>query len=201
MVLFTAIFKPLVNSVGFAWTLRIIAFIVLAGLLISILVMKQRPSPNKPRKILDLTAFREARYVIFCVAGFFMFAGAYIPFYFVPVYAESVLGISEDLSYDMLAVMAAGSIFGRLIPPFVALRYGSLPVIAFLVFICGMLQFVWSGIHNLGQLIPFALFYGFFSGGVASLAPIASIEMAPSMHVAGTRLGMVLFIGKTFSAV
>jgi predicted MFS family arabinose efflux permease len=198
MVLFTAIFKPLVNSIGFAWTLRIISFIVLAGLLISIIVLKQRPSSNEPRKILDLAAFREARYTVFCIAGFFMFAGAYIPFYYVPVYSQTVLGVSEDLSYDMLAVMAAGSIFGRIIPPYIALRYGSLPVIAFLVFICGLLQFVWAGIHSFGQLIPFALFYGFFSGGVASLAPVATIEMAPSMHVAGTRLGMLLFIGKLF---
>jgi predicted MFS family arabinose efflux permease len=155
MVIFTVIFKPLVDSVGFPWTLRIIAFIILGGLLVSIAVLKQRPSPNKPRALIDVTAFREARFNIYSLAIFFMFIGAYVPFYYVPVYAQEFLGISESLAYDMLTVMAAGSIFGRIIPPFVALRYGALPVVSFLLLICGMLQFTWGAVDSLGNLGKF----------------------------------------------
>jgi MFS family permease len=61
--------------------------------------------------------------------------------------------------------------------------------------ICGMLAFIWGSVHNLGGMVSFSLWYGIFGGCVASLAPIAALEMSPSLHIAGTRVGMVLFIG------
>src|ERR1700744_3807477 len=100
MVLVTVIFKPLVNSVGFGWTVRIIAFIVLAGLLLSIAVLRQRPTPNKPRALMDLTAFREARFNVFAIACLLMFAGAYNPFYFAAVFSQEVLHLSANMSYN-----------------------------------------------------------------------------------------------------
>jgi len=195
MVIFSTIFRPLVTSVGFGWAMRVIAFIVLAGQLVAIAVLKQRPSPNKPRKLLDLTAFREARFVIFCLGSVFMFAGAYTPFFFIAVFGQEKLGISQNMSDNALAISGAGSTLGRLAPGLIIVRYGVLPVFALFILVCGFLQFIWGAVHNLGGLLSFAFFYGFFGGGVAGIAPVACIEMSPSLHIAGTRVGMILFMG------
>lgn len=195
MVLFTTTFKPLVSEVGFGWAMRIIAFITLAGLLVAMTVLRQRPTPQKPRALVDLTAFREARFMVFAVACLLMFAGAYNPFYFAAVFSREVLHLSQNLSYNMLAIIGAGTTVGRLLPAFAAMRYGSLPTFSVCVLICGLLAFIWGSVHNLGGMVNFTLFYGIFGGCVASLTPVACVEMSPSIHIAGTRVGMLLLIG------
>ena len=195
MVLITTTFKPLVNRVGFGWAMRIISFIVLAGLLVSLAVLRQRPTPRKPRALMDVTAFREARFIVFAIACLFMFAGAYNPFYFASVFSREVLQLSENMCYNMLAIIGAGTTVGRLLPAFAAMRYGSLPTFAVCVLVCGLLAFIWGSVHNLGGMVNFTLFYGIFGGCVASLTPVACVEMSPSLHIAGTRVGMVLLIG------
>lgn len=172
-----------------------IAFIVLASLLLALALLRQRPSPNKPRALLDMTAFREARFNVFALSSFFVFAGAYTPFFYLAVFSQEKLGISESMSYNLLAILGAGSTFGRALPGLLAVRYGTFPVFALFLLICGLLQFIWGGINNLGGVVAFALFYGFFSGGVAGLAPVATIELSPTMEVAGTRMGMMLAFG------
>ena len=195
MVLVTTTFKPLVNRVGFGWAMRIISFIVLAGLLASLAVLQQRPTPRKPRALMDVTAFREARFIVFAIACLLMFAGAYNPFYFAAVFSREVLQLSQNMSYNMLAIIGAGTTVGRLLPAFAAMRYGSLPIFSVCVLICGLLAFIWGSVHSLGGMVNFSLFYGIFGGCVASLTPVACVEMSPSLHIAGTRVGMVLLIG------
>src|ERR1700759_930106 len=100
-VVFSVIFRPLVNSVGFGWTVRIIAFICLAVMLFGLAVLKQRPSPKRPRKLIDWSAFLELRFDAFSASQFFVFAGAYVPFFFLPIFAQEKAGMSESLSLNM----------------------------------------------------------------------------------------------------
>jgi predicted MFS family arabinose efflux permease len=197
MVLVTAVFKPLIDLVGFGWAVRIIAFIILICLLFALAVLRQRPSPTMARNLLDLNAFRELRFNIFALAMFFLFAGLYTPFFFIAVFGQQKVGLSQNMSYNMLAIMGVGSIFGRILPGFAAQKYGGFPVCALFVFTCGMLQFIWGSVHNLGGLVAFSFFYGFFGGGVAGIAPVVCMELAPTMQLVGTRMGMLLFIAAT----
>lgn len=138
--------------------------------------MKQHLSPSKSRKLLDLTAFREARFNIFCLATVLMFAGVYTPFFFIAVFGQEKLGISQNMSDNMLAISGAGSTLGRILPGLMMVRYGALPVFSVFILICGLFQFIWGAIHTLGGLMSFAFFYGFFGGGVAGIVPVACIE-------------------------
>jgi predicted MFS family arabinose efflux permease len=117
----------LVKSVGFGWAMRVIAFTCLAVMLLALAVLKQRPSPKKPRKLMDWPAFLELRFDIFCASQFFLLAGAYVPFYYLPLFAEERVGMSESLSYNMVSVMSAGSVFGRIILGIAATMYGVFP--------------------------------------------------------------------------
>jgi len=95
----------------------------------------------------------------------------------------------------MLAISGAGSTLGRIVPGLMMARYGALPVFSIFILICGFFQFIWGAVHTLGGLMSFSFFYGFFGGGVAGIVPVACIEMSPSIHIAGTRVGMIFFIG------
>jgi predicted MFS family arabinose efflux permease len=181
----------LVNSVGFGWTVRIIAFICLAVMLLAIAVLKQRPSPNKPRQLIDWSAFQELRFNLFCLSQFFLLAAAYIPFYYLPCFAQKRVGMSESLSYNMLTIMSTASVFGRIFLGAAAVIYGVFPVVSLFCLLTGMLVFIWGSVHNLGGVVSFGFFYGMFSGGLAGLQPIAAQHLAP-IHLIGTRAGMIL---------
>jgi predicted MFS family arabinose efflux permease len=181
----------LVNAVGFGWALRVIAFIALAVMLVALAVLKQRPSPQQPRKLIDWSAFHEPRFNVFCVATFFMMAAAYVPYYYIPVFGQEKVGMSQNLSNDMLAVMSTGSIFGRISPGILAVKYGVFPILGLAAFISGMLDFIWGSVTNVGGVVSFSIFYGYFSGACAGLAPVAVQYLSP-MHLLGTRSGMAL---------
>ncbi|KIW04944.1 uncharacterized protein PV09_04109 [Verruconis gallopava] len=194
-VVFTAIFRPLVQSVGFGWTLRIFAFVCLAFLTIAVTVLKQRVTPKKPRKLLDLTALKEADYMCFNAGMFLVFVGGYIPYYYMPAFAQEKIHTSEDLAYHMLPVIAAGSTIGRILPNFAMQRFGVFNVACFCILMCGMLQFSWGSINNVGGMATFSLFYGFFSGLLASVPAVAIAQLSPHVGLIGTRLGMGLQVG------
>lgn len=53
---------------------------------------------------------------------FFTYIGLYIPFFYITDYALSI-GIEENMSFYNLIIMCAGSIPGRLLPPYFADKY------------------------------------------------------------------------------
>ena len=167
----------------------------MALLIISLVVLKQRPSSNKPRKMIDLSAFKQPEYSLFCIAVFFVFTGAYTPFYYLSIFAEENLGASQSLAFDLLAVLGAGSTIGRIVPNIAAAKYGAFNVFCFCLLVCGFLQFIWGSVHSIGGLSAFAVFYGLFSGVTAGLPPVIIAQMSPSLDVIGTRVGMALQFG------
>lgn len=49
----------------------------------------------------------------------FTYMGLYIPFFYITDFALN-LGIGEDMAFYTLIIMSAGSIPGRIVPPFLA---------------------------------------------------------------------------------
>ncbi|EHA26043.1 hypothetical protein ASPNIDRAFT_36530 [Aspergillus niger ATCC 1015] len=86
-VIFPIVFHKLIDRVGFGWTTRVIAFVALASLLFSIAVMKSRlPPPTQARQLLDLMAFRDIPFLIYCLALFFDLC-----FFFLRSYSPNML--------------------------------------------------------------------------------------------------------------
>lgn len=189
-------FRPLLKKVGFGWTLRIIAFICLAVALLALAIIRPRASPNKPRRLFDWSAFREAKFNLYCASQVFLLVGAYIPFYYLALFAKERVGMSEDLSYSMLAVMSAGSIVGRFALGLAAVKYGVFPVFGFFMTVAGLVAFIWGSVDSVGGVVAFGFCYGFLAGGIAGLQPIAMQHLAP-LHLIGTRSGMTLVFNAT----
>ncbi|EAW12156.1 putative MFS monocarboxylate transporter [Aspergillus clavatus NRRL 1] len=190
-VIYPIIFRKLIDPLGFGWTTRVIAFIALGGLCLSLAVMRMRlPPPKQTRSLLDLSAFKEAPFLIFSFGLFFAFVGLYFPFFYLPTYMSTAVHSDDDIAFYIIAILNAASVFGRITPGFVADRIGSLNTIIPMGLAAAILAFAWLGIKNIAGTIVFACLYGFASGAIVSLPPTIVAKLSPNMSVVGTRMGM-----------
>ena len=192
-VIYPIVFHRLQPRIGFPWATRVLGFLMLAGLLVSIGGMKVRVQPHEKRSFFDKTALKEKPYVIFTSATFFLFAGAYIPFFYMALYA-SYVGIDKDLSFYTIAMLNAASTFGRVLPNYIADKTGPLNVLTPAAFITATVGFAWIAANNVGGVAAISLLYGFFSGALVSLPPPTIVHLSPRLDVVGTRLGMTFFV-------
>jgi predicted MFS family arabinose efflux permease len=184
-------FHRLISLLGFGWTIRIIAFVALAGLAFSLAVMKIRlPPPKQTRPIFELPALKEPPFLTFCVGLFFMFIGLYFPYFYLPSYFISFLHSDANLAFYSIAIISAASVFGRITPGILADRIGSSNTTVPLCAVASVLAFAWIGIRNEAGTIVFICLYGFISGALVAISPTIVARLTPDMNTVGTRLGM-----------
>jgi MFS family permease len=199
-VIYPIMFHKLIDQVGFGWTTRIIAFVALMGLSVSLLVLKRRLPPAKlSRSLLDIGALKEPPFVVFAFGLFFCFVGLYFPFFYLQSYFELYLHDDSSLAFYIFSVLNATSVLGRITPGLLADRVGGLNTLIPISLLATILSFVWIGIRDVAGTVVFACFYGYASGAIVSLPPSILTRMSPKMSVVGTRLGMTfMFAGCGF---
>lgn len=189
-IIYPIVFHKLEPRIGFGWATRVIAFIMLATLLIPIAVMRAKVFPSSTRPLIDLKVVREIPYVLFSIGSFFGFIGMYIPFYYLSTYSIELGLASSETSFYLLTILNAGSIFGRLIPNFFADTTGPLNITMPFIFFCAVIAFCWTSITSLAQAVLFCIFYGFFSGTFVSISGPALATLSPDLSLVGTHMGM-----------
>ena len=196
-VIYPIVFRKLLVRIGFGWTTRVIGFIAFTTLLISILVMKPyMPRPQTTRSLIDLAAFHSTPFTLFSISLFLAGIGLYVPFFYVIDYAQVKIGVADDLSFYLLSVLNAASLFGRIIAGILADRFGSLEVMVVCTVVSSILSYIWIVIDTLGGLAVFCILYGFFTGAVVSLPPTVVAKLVPDHQRLATWMGMNLsFVG------
>lgn len=193
-IIYPIIFHRIQPQVGFGWATRVIAFIALATLSIPIVCIKARVFASTKRKLIDMAAFKEPSFALFCLASFIGFIGLYIPFFYVSEYGVDKVGLDSEISFYMLPVMSAGSIAGRIIPGLVADRLGPLNVLGTCTLIAGVLGFCWIAVlDSLGGLVVWSCLYGAFSGSFVSLQPSTVVHITTDLSTVGGRMGLNTF--------
>ena len=114
-VIYPIIFRELQPRIGFGWTVRLMAFIMLVTLSVPVMGMKMRIKPPVRRRLVDLAAWKEVPYAIFGVAEFLGYMGIYIPFFYVQLYASEKIGIDDSFVFSLLVLLNTGSFFGRIV--------------------------------------------------------------------------------------
>ena len=102
--------QRLIPKLGFGWTMRVLAFMLLGLLVIANLTIKSRlPPTRRPIRINDLvTPFREKPFSFLALASFFIYLGGFLPFNFIIVYAEAK-GMSAELASYLVPIVNAAS--------------------------------------------------------------------------------------------
>lgn len=189
-VIYPIVFHKLLPQIGFAWTTRVIGFIVLGTMMIPNIIMRVRVLPAKSRNLFDFPAFTIPAYS-FMVFGFFIgFMGLYMPFFYAQVYALTDHITDENLGFYLLAIMNSTSVFGRIVPNYLADKLGPFNVVIPCTLFSGVLCFCFIAAKSAAGIIVLMAFYGFFSGTFVSLPPTIIVHLSLNERgKIGTRLG------------
>ena len=182
-VIIPLMLQRLFPTVGYKWAVRILAFIFLSLLCVANTLIRSNPKirPAKDIKSNLWPDFRIFRDKVFSLttAGVFMIEWAlFIPLSYISSYALAH-AVDPTFSYQLLAILNAGSFFGRWAPGYIADRFGRFNTMIATVALCLLSTLtLWltctpeSGPGGLAQLIVYVLIFGFASGSNISLTPV-----------------------------
>ncbi|KAI1503126.1 major facilitator superfamily domain-containing protein [Biscogniauxia marginata] len=174
-IVFPLFLQAMLPRLGFAWSTRIIGFILLFLSAIANLLVRARlpPTAHRASVMPDWSLFRDLKFSLCCAGVFVMEWGIFIPLTYIVSYAAAHGQDASD-AYTLLAVLNAGSFFGRCLPGFLADRMGRFNVIVVTNALCAisLLAFWLPARDNRALLIVFAVTFGFASGSNLGLYPV-----------------------------
>ena len=194
-VVYPVIFRQLEPRVGFGWTIRIIAFIMLAGFVVPLEFMAQRVLTTKKKRFsVGLEAYRSKPLAVFAITNLFGFMGIFIPFYYTQLYAMAETTIDDKLAVYLLPMINASTLFGRLISNYFADKIGPLNMLLPNIICAAILSYCWVAIKSSSGIIVFAILYGIFAGPFNSLPGVTIISLSPDLSTIGVQIGVSLTI-------
>ena len=182
-ILFPLMLQRLFPEIGFQWATRVLAFIFLFLLCIANLLIRSRLQPSKDSHVVqniwpDWRIFKNRVFVLTTAGVFFIEWALFIPLSYMSSYALAE-GVSPAFSYQLLAILNAGSFFGRWAPGYMADLFGRFNTMIITVALCVIsVLAVWlssapeDGSRGIAQLIIFCVLFGFASGSNISLTPV-----------------------------
>ncbi|KAK7756721.1 hypothetical protein SLS62_001162 [Diatrype stigma] len=152
-------------------------------------------SSRNVRSLLDLDAFRERPYVLYCAAMALSMLAFFAPVFYLQSYALSHgLDGRPALALHLIAILNAASVPGRIAPSFVAGRIGPAHALFLSALLTGVSVLSWigtgAGAGTGNGNVAFAAAFGFFSGGIVALPAVVLTSFTRDLSRIGTRLGM-----------
>jgi MFS family permease len=179
--------QKLIPTVGFAWATRILGFILLLLLIATNLLVRSR-LPRKPvvsfnSIVPDLTLFKDRPFAFVTLGVFFMEFGLFVPLTYISSYSTAH-GNSTAFSFQILAILSAGSFVGRLFAGPVADMMGRMNTLILSQLLCIISCFaIWLPAGgSTPMLIVFAVSFGFTSGSNLSLSPVCVGQLCKTEH-------------------
>ncbi|KAH9180805.1 MFS general substrate transporter [Lactarius sanguifluus] len=191
--IFPIVFRNLLATVGFKWTMRVIALIVFLAMGITNLTTRRRlPPTTLSGGLFNVKQFMSPAYMVYTASGFVAFLGLYTVLTFIDASAPSQ-GVPESFSSYLVSITNAGSAVGRLASGFLADQFGPINVMIPASLLAGVLTFIWPYTRGTAALVTLAVTYGATSGATAALLPAPMMALGESADV-GRRTGMYLTI-------
>lgn len=175
-VIWPIMLDQLLNSRGlsFGWTMRIVGFTMLPLLTIATLTVRpplEIPSQNElePKTTdskghkTDLSIAKSFTFQLMCAGLAISALGLFSPFFYVTSYATS-LGMSTSISFYLVSIVNGASLFGRILPGFLADRFGCFNLCSLAIFTSGIIAMCWTKATSEAGLIIWSSAYGFASG-------------------------------------
>ncbi|KAK9378118.1 major facilitator superfamily domain-containing protein [Kockiozyma suomiensis] len=203
-VIMPIMFREITARSGFGWAVRAIGFLMAGMIIVACLTVNSRIRPAKSMPADDshhfnmynayIAPFKSLQFSLVVLSMFFIYWGLFIPIGYIPSHAVAH-GFSESLSLYLIAILNAASVFGRLIPGFLADKIGRFEVFIVAGVGTGILVLaLWLPATGHVPIILFAALYGFFSGSAVSVMPAIAAEISPIREI-GTRWGIISAAG------
>ena len=189
-IIYPIILYRLIDQIGFAWSVRVMAFIAFGTLLIPIAVMRMRVKVPKARALIDWSAFTDFPYITFAIATLIGFMGLNVILFYLSYDAGERHITDTSMSFYIIAIFNAGSTIGRVAPNALSDKTGPFNLIAPCAIISGVLTFCMIAAKSEAALIVVALLVGLFSGVFIAMPPVCFIALIKDKTRIGTRVGM-----------
>lgn len=184
--------RRLIIEVGFGCAIRICAFTMLPLLILSIFAIRS-PVQTGPKVVhkMNLLACAKNPVIILTGMGFFFIGlGLFTPFFYITAWAINN-GIDPNTSFYLISVINAASLFGRVIPGFLADRVGPFNMAVVSATFSAIVASCMHNCTSLASLMLFSLAYGSASGAIISLQGACATLVVEPRHY-GTAIGTVL---------
>lgn len=182
--------RALLPAVGFQWTMRILAFVLLGFTAISNALIRPRLEPRKATgRLVNFGQFKNLAFTVYTTASVVTFLGLYTVLTYIATYATQ-RGISQSMAYNLVSIANASSLVGRLATGLLGDRIGPLNIMTPFTLSAGILTYAWPYAHTLETIIPLTILYGISSGAFVALIGSPVLEMGDASS-AGERTGLL----------
>ncbi|KIM93550.1 hypothetical protein OIDMADRAFT_137595 [Oidiodendron maius Zn] len=193
-VIYPIVFRRLVFSAGFPWSIRCIAFIVFATFLLSWPILMYPPNKSPiVRNWIDISALTDMAFVSTVFGTVLSAMAYYLPMLYLPLFAETAIeGFHNiDLAFYLVSIANGTSVIGRLLAGLVATKIGPIETCSLAVITSALLLYCWLALKSTGGLIVWAAFWGLISSAIVAMPGAIVPLLSPSLGVIGTRTGML----------
>ncbi|KAM3500417.1 hypothetical protein MY10362_006416, partial [Beauveria mimosiformis] len=205
-VIFPILILYLAPTLGFAWSIRVIALLCAVVLAVACVTLRKRRRPGIKTSsgggggaALDFSAlWRDKKFGATTAAVFLVEFAVFIPYTYLSSYALHV-GMAPDKAYLLNALLNAGAVPGRAIPGYVGDKVGAFNTMCVTSSVCAACIFgMWyngagSGVGGRGGLVTalqaFSVVFGFWSGAAISLTPVCVGRVCGATEDLGRRTG------------
>ncbi|KAF8194806.1 MFS general substrate transporter [Mycena galopus ATCC 62051] len=178
--------QRLIPQIGFPWTTRVLALLLLFTTGILNVCLKRRLPPVKTSGgIFNWKAFQSKPFTLYTLAVFVCFFGLYTLLTYIDVSATNA-GIAPSFDVYLLAIANASSGVGRIVTGLLADRIGCMSVMIPGTLLAAMVTYAWPFATSLRSLVAVSIIYGFasfhmkccFSSGI-----FVGLQAVPLMHM------------------
>jgi MFS family permease len=170
------------TNLGFPWTIRILGFVMIPLLVFSCAAARSpRTTPTSleggsqedekdggedkatERRAAAKMLLKQPSLQLTCLAMFMIYFGLFAPIFYLPSFAAEA-GFSTTLAFYTASIVNGASFIGRIVPGFVADRYGKFNCIVFATMSSGVVILCWTRATSVAGLVIWSAAYGFVSG-------------------------------------
>lgn len=183
-IIFPLMLTNLWDKIGYGWAVRVLALISLVTGGIGVCLLRSRlPPAQNATAHPDFRIFGQIAFLLATISIFLLEFSLFIPLAYISTYAIHE-GFKEEFAYQLLPIMNAGSVTGRLLTGYYADIVGAFNVCMFAVLICLVSCLcVWLPLgHTTAGIIVFAVLFGFGSGTAIAIAPVCIGKMCKTQH-------------------
>lgn len=179
--IFPLILPPLFTRIGYPWTMRLLALIILVMCALALLLVRARLPPKKGGSVWpDVRIFADVGFALSTAGVFFIEWGLFVPLTYLSSWALKTGVGSDDFAYQLLAILNGASFFGRWIPGIVADKWGrfnTMLMVTLLALLSVLGLWMPGSVEggargSLPLAVLFTVGFGFASGSGISLTPV-----------------------------
>ncbi|CAG8893429.1 unnamed protein product [Penicillium egyptiacum] len=193
-VIFPFVLRAGFTNLGYKWTIRLLALVVLILCMLGTVLVKARLPKGRSRSTINLRSLKDARFTWLTIGLFGLELEVFAGLGLYPTYVV-MQGFSTNTSVILLAVLSIASTAGRLLAGGVGDRFGRINTQTALIALGAFAVFViWLPFGNtLIGLYMFSVIFGLASGSFLSLAPACIGQISRASEVGG-RFGLTYSI-------